>query len=197
MSLFDRPPIRRDHDGYAIRLREVERALLTHLPDQLNAQLDGMTADGEVASGLGRLFPHAHAMDGEAEARYIEGTRDDLISARRDALDVIARTAGADHISDDDADAWLGAINVLRLTIGTRLGIAEDQPEVLESEPAYADWICYQYLSYLESELVDAMTGALPPPVPGAGDELPDDPWGEPLGGLRWDGTPAPERPEP
>src|ERR1700688_4203580 len=106
-----------------------------------------------------------------------------------------SRLASTTHISDDEAEAWLASINVLRLTIGTRLGVTEEPKEVLESDPEFADWVCYQYLSYLESEIVDAMTEALGAPIPGAGEDLPDDPWGEPLGGLRWDGTPAPRDP--
>ena len=31
--------------------------------------------------------------------------------------------------------------------------------------------------------------------MPGADDLVPDDHWGEPPGGLRWDGTPQPARP--
>jgi hypothetical protein len=174
----------------------VERALLVHLPEQLSSRLDGLTSDQVIPEGLERIFPHAHALNDSAEARYVDSHRDDLISARQESLEIIAKTASADHISDDEADAWLGSINVLRLTIGTRLGVSEEPKEVLESDPGYADWVCYQYLSYLESEIVDAMTEALPPPIPGAGEELPDDPWGDPLGGLRWDGTPTPERPQ-
>ena len=195
MSLFDRARVRRERNGYAIRLPDVERALLTHLPEQLTSVLTGLTADDEIPAGLERLFPHAHATDRAAEAEYVDANRDELIAARRSSLEIIARTASADHVSDDDADAWLGAINSLRLALGSRLEVSEDPPSVDESDPEYADWICYQYLSYLESELVEAMAEALPDPVPGAGDDLPADPWGDPLGGLRWDGTPMPERP--
>ena len=195
MSLFERARIRRDRSGYAIRLPDVERALLTHLPEQLASSLEGLTSDDEVPAGLERLFPHAHATDAVAEAEYVAANRDELVASRRSSLEVIARTASSDHVSDDEADAWLGAINTLRLALGSRLEVNEDPPTVDESDPEYADWICYQYLSFLESELVDAMAAALPDPIPGAGDDLPDDPWGEPLGGLRWDGTPTPERP--
>jgi hypothetical protein len=193
VSLFDRSRIRRDRGGYAIRLPDIERALLTHLPDQLASVLGGLNAVDPIPAGLERLFPHAHATDDVAEARYVETTREALIAARHTSLDVIARTASTDHVTDDEADAWLAAINTLRLALGGRLAVTEEPPTVLESDPEYADWICYQYLSLLESELVDAMTDALPDPIPGSGSNLPDDPWGEPLGGLRWDGTPMPE----
>ena len=196
MSIFGRSRIRRDRDGFAIRLPEAERSLLVHLPDQLFASLAGMTPDNAVPDGLERLFPRAHTIDQEAETQYVSRARDALIADRRETLACIASTAQAEHISDDEADAWLSAINSLRLALGSRLDVTEDGIEVLESNPAYADWICYQYLSYLESELIEEMDGALPPPRPGAGDDLPEDPWGEPLGGLRWDGTPEPQAPQ-
>jgi hypothetical protein len=50
----------------------------------------------------------------------------------------------------------------------------------------------YYYLSGLQTELIDFLSSWLPPPVPRADDLIPEDPWGEPLGGLRWDGTPQP-----
>lgn len=196
MSVFERRRIRRERDGYAIRLPEVERALLVHLPEQLSSRLDGLTSDQVIPEGLERIFPHAHALNDLAEARYVDFHRNDLIAFRQESLEIIAKTASADHISDEEADAWLGSINVLRITIGTRLGVTEEPKEVFESDPEYADWVCYQYLSYLESEIVDAMTEALPPPTPEAGEDLPADPWGDPLGGLRWDGTPAPRHPQ-
>jgi hypothetical protein len=195
VSLFGRWRVRRDRDGYGIRLPEAERALLAHLPGQLAISLTEISSDGAVPDGLERLFPHAHPIDRDAESRFVEATREDLVSHHRESLELVARTSSATHLTEDEADAWLSAINTLRLAIGTRLDITEEHREVLESDPAYADWICYQYLSYLEGELVEAMMGALPPPRPGAGDDLPEDPWGEPLGGLRWDGTPAPEPP--
>ena len=43
--------------------------------------------------------------------------------------------------------------------------------------------------------MIDLLSDALPPPLDGADEDVPDDPWGEPLGGLRWDGTPLPEAP--
>ena len=55
-----------------------------------------------------------------------------------------------------------------------------------------AEWIAYHYLGGLQSELIDILEGSLPDPVPGADDLVPDDHWGEPPGGLRWDGTPQP-----
>ena len=58
-----------------------------------------------------------------------------------------------------------------------------------------AEWIAYMYLGTLQSELIDLLERTLPDPVPGADDLVPQDHWGDPPGGLRWDGTPQPEAP--
>jgi Domain of unknown function (DUF2017) len=190
VNLFDRPRFRRVPHGYGVRLPEIERSLLVHLPEQLLDLLGTMTPDRPIPAGAEKLFPRAHPTDDEAEARYEATFRASLLANRQDALERLAATAHADRLSDEDGNAWLEAMNALRLVIGARIGVTEEMGEILESDPSYADWICYQYLSFLESELVDAMAGALP--APSADDDLPDDPWGEPLGGLRWDGTPIP-----
>jgi hypothetical protein len=195
VSPFARWRIRRGRNGYAVRLPEAERALLVDLPVQLAAALDEVTPEGEVPEELRRLFPRAHSIDNGAEDRFVTATRDDLVSLRRDALVVMSTTASRTHLSDEEADQWLGAINTLRLAIGGRLGISEETESIDEHDAVSVDWAVYRYLSFLENELVGAMVGSLPPPTAGAGDDLPEDPWGDPPGGLRWDGTPVPKPP--
>jgi hypothetical protein len=51
------------------------------------------------------------------------------------------------------------------------------------------------YLGGLQSEVIDILELTLPDPVRGADDLVPEDHWGEPPGGLRWDGTPQPRDP--
>jgi hypothetical protein len=108
------------------------------------------------------------------------------------SLDVVARTAEATRLSAEEVDAWLNAINDLRLALGVTLNVTEAHVEPDPDAPDYADWIAYFYLSFLQGEILDVLEGELPAPIDGAGSELPEDPWGEPLGGLRWDGTPLP-----
>lgn len=188
--------------GFDVRLTSRERSLLATLPGQLERLLDALSEGGAADGGerpemLRRLFPVAYARDEAAEAAYAALVGNDLLEHRRESLAVLAQTAEASHLDDDEADAWLGALNDLRLVLGTYLGVTEDPVELDEDDPNYGDWACYGYLSFLQGELVDAMSGTLPPPVPGADDEVPDDPWGELPGGLRWDGTDRPDEPAP
>jgi hypothetical protein len=109
-----------------------------------------------------------------------------------ESLDLIARTAESNKLSAEELDAWLTAINDLRLALGVTLEVTEEQVEPDPDSPDFADWIVYFYLSFLQGELLEVLSDDLPPPTPGAGEDLPEDPWGDPLGGLRWDGTPLP-----
>jgi hypothetical protein len=211
--------------GFEVRLPPEERALLSHLPRQLDELL--ATATDPAASGaedaaevarprdrtraasadaggpevpgiqdpLRRLFPPAYLRDEAAEAAYVGLVRSELVTHHRESLALLLRTADATRLTSEELEAWLAALNDLRLVIGSSLGVTETMPDLDERDPRYAEWVCYSYLSYLENEVVDALAGVLPPAAPGADDEAPEDPWGEPPGGLRWDGTPLPGEP--
>ncbi len=182
--------------GFDVRLPPEERDLLASLPGQLEALLDRL-GDGASAPppALRRLFPVAYARDEVSEAAYASLVRQELLDHRREALAVLAQTASASHLDDEEAAAWLGALNDLRLVLGTTLEVSEEPVEVLPDDPRYVDWVCYGFLSLVQGELIDALGSTLGPPVPGADDGVPDDPWGELPGGLRWDGTMRPEQP--
>lgn len=180
--------------GVDLRLPAGERALLAALPQELERLLEHVPeSPGAVEPALRRLFPVAYARDEEAERLYREMVRPELLEHRREGLAVLAQSADATHLSDAEAEAWLGALNDLRLVLGTALEVTEEPPEIADDDPELARWASYTYLSYLQGELVEALEASLPAPVPGAGDDLPDDPWGDPPGGLRWDGTDRPE----
>ena len=59
----------------------------------------------------------------------------------------------------DEADAWLRALNDLRLVLGTRLDVTEDLDyENLDlNEPRGRDLAVYGYLSWLQEQLVEAL----------------------------------------
>ncbi|HUZ19947.1 MAG TPA: DUF2017 family protein [Acidimicrobiales bacterium] len=227
MSPRQRRRIRPDARGsFEVRLPPEERALLAHLPRQLDELLatatdpaaPGADDGAEVArprdrtrapraggaddpekpgvqDPLRRLFPPAYLRDEAAEAAYVGIVRAELVAHHRETLALLLRTADATRLTGEELEAWLAALNDLRLVIGSSLGVTETMAELDEHDPRYAEWVCYSYLSYLENEVVDALAGVLPPATPGADDEAPEDPWGEPPGGLRWDGTPLPGGP--
>ncbi len=197
MNTPEPPPVLvRNGDGFDLALSPDERALLATIPTQLAGALGRVGgADEDLPEDLRRLFPAAYPTDPAAEASYVSLVRADLVEHHREALEILATTASATHLSDDQLGAWLAALNDLRIVIGASPGVTEEMTEPDEADPRYSDWLCYDYLTYLESLVVDSLAGLLPPTAPMADDATPDDPWGDPPGGLRWDGTP--QRPDP
>jgi len=143
-----------------------------------------------IPPSLKRLFPPAYTGDDDAERSYVALARADLLAHHRRALHILSETASAKSLDAEQLQGWLTALNDVRLVLGTVLDISEEV-EVTD-EPVSQQLIAYYYLSGLQGEVVEFLAGWLPDPVPGADDQIPDDPWGEPLGGLRWDGTPQP-----
>ena len=113
-----------------------------------------------------------------------------LLEHHRQALQTLAETASAKSLDAEQLQDWMTALNDIRLVLGTVLGVTEDNEP--QRGPMSQQTLYYYYLSGLQTELIDFLSDRLPPPVVGADDLIPEDPWGEPLGGLRWDGTPQP-----
>jgi len=202
--------VRRRSGGYDVRLGEDERALIATLPGQLMALLSGAgsTPSDRLHPALRRLLPPAHTSDAEAERVYVTLQREDIAAHHNEALSTLAATASATHLEVDELASWLVAVNDLRLALGSMLQVTEESAEPLGgdgdgdgdgevegNEEPYshaAEWAVYHFLGALQSEAVEALADTLPPPLPGADDMVPDDPWGAPPGDLRWDGTPRP-----
>jgi Domain of unknown function (DUF2017) len=148
---------RRRGGGYALRLPQPERELLIALPEQLAAILESDDPS------LTRLFPPGYGDDLDASAEYDRLVRDELVDGKRDALATMTRTATADQLSEEELLQWLTATNDLRLVLGTRLGVTEDHQGFMPSpnDPWAPEWVAYNYLSWLQEEIVAALSDAL------------------------------------
>ncbi|MDQ3990897.1 MAG: DUF2017 domain-containing protein [Actinomycetota bacterium] len=151
--------VRRTSRGdFELRLPDEERALLRGLPDEMRRVLDASDPAAD------RLFPPAYPDDPDRDAEYRRMTRDDLRAGRLSSLEVMEATIDAGRIDEDQLIAWLGALNDLRLVLGTRLGVTEDLDEDRLDDPkdgpAYG---LYHYLGWLESQVVDALAEGLDP----------------------------------
>jgi hypothetical protein len=141
--------------GVELRLTREERALLTGLAGELLVLLDGEPGD----PALRRLSPPAYD-DEQDEDAYRELMGGELLAGRREALELIARTAGQERLSPEEADAWLRALNDLRLVLGTRLDVKEDTflEELRPEDPRAPALAVYGYLSWLQEQLVAALS---------------------------------------
>ena len=159
---FGRKVRRRRGGGIEIRLTAQERELMTHVVGQLR---DAMLADADDPA-LRRLFPPAYVDDDEKEAGFKALARDELLESRLQSIEVVEQSARSDVLDPAQAEAWLRAMNALRLVLGTRLDVAEDDiPELMPDDPDLPAWVLYDLLSRLVWELVEAMAGDLPPGV--------------------------------
>jgi hypothetical protein len=149
---------------FAVRLPPAERDLLRTLPGQLRAILSQDDAPEDPA--LRRLFPPATLDDRAVNAEFERLAREDLLAERLRGLETMERTLEADHVSEDELAAWLGAINDLRLVIGVRLDVTEgttaaDFADLADDDPAVQMYGLYSYLTYLEDQLVSALAEGL------------------------------------
>jgi uncharacterized protein DUF2017 len=155
--VIDRRRIERTRDGgVRLRLPQDERALLRSLPAQLRALLDEAPED----PSLERLFPPAYD-DAENEDEYRRLMGDELLDGRRRALRVVEETLDQDRLSSEQAQAWLTALNDLRLVLGTRLDVRDETllAGLRPDDPRAPELAVYAYLSWLQEQLVEALEG--------------------------------------
>lgn len=155
--MFER--VKRTRAGeYQLRITQEERDVLRTLPAQLLELLSEGDPDSDPA--MKRLFPLAFLDDAEAAAEFDGAVRNDLMAHRLRAIATMGRTLDAPRLSEDELEAWLAAINDLRLVLGVRLMVTEETgPQDFEGDQAsQRSFALYAYLSRLEEELVSALS---------------------------------------
>ena len=153
-------PIEPDREGsFRLRLSDGERELLRALPAELEEVLGSEAED----PSLRRLFPPAYERDEESEAEYRRLMAGELLEGRQAALRLVRETAGRERLTAEELDAWLRALNDLRLVLGTKLGVTEDMygAELDPAHPQAYELSVYGYLSWLQEQLVAAAAGEL------------------------------------
>ena len=180
-----------------LRADDVERGLLTELVSQLVTLVtpdeDPFGADPDPLAAmvgidpfaerpedpaLHRLFPDAYTDDEEAAGEFRRFTerslRDTKLANARTVLDTLERSGSKVVVSDGEAAAWLGTLNDLRLTLASRIGLDEDNHEAFyalpESDPAFALFHIYDWFTFLQETLVNALTGLRSEPLDGDDD---------------------------
>jgi hypothetical protein len=154
--MIERRRIERTRSGeIRLRLREEERRLLQAVVGGVRSRLDDDLDDG----ALRRLFPPAYADDADAEREYRELVHGGLVDGKRQALVVVEATLARDRLSDEEAEAWLTALNDVRLVLGTLLDVTEDTYAMALDEGNARDreLAVFAYLSWLQEQLVDVL----------------------------------------
>ncbi|MEO9329945.1 oxidative stress transcriptional regulator AosR [Gordonia aurantiaca] len=122
---------------------------------------------------LGRLLPDFHRPDQDEElsAEVVNGRLnsalrsvnepkiiDAKMSAAHVLLDTLPDGGGDLALTVDQAEAWLTALNDVRLALGAMLGISEDTPDQLPpGHPHAAHLDVYHWLTVMQDLLVEAV----------------------------------------
>lgn len=148
-----RLPLRRSSPGcYEVELSAENRELLRTLPSQLRAAVAANPKDMVFR----RLFPPAYVDDPKAEDEYRHLVGPELDQSRSLALDTLAKTADATELSEEQLDAWVRALNDIRLWLGTLLDVSED---LSDDEPEDPPHLLYHLLTELQGLAVGALLG--------------------------------------
>jgi hypothetical protein len=181
MGLLDPPGFRRNRHGRVwLHLGDPDRRLM----GDLLTQMVGLLAEPEAEEpadplaelvgidpsaarpedpALARLFPDAYEDPDDADA-FRRFTQRDLRTAKLGNLTTASETLARPNptqLSEAECLAWLGALNDLRLTLGTRLEVGEDSAQEFlalpEDDPRRAMYLVYDWLTYHQDRLVQAL----------------------------------------
>ncbi|WP_299527889.1 DUF2017 domain-containing protein [uncultured Streptomyces sp.] len=129
-------------------------------------------------AALARLFPQAYGDEDkearEASAEFRRFTELDLRARKREDALVVVRTLDAVRpgpdggavlaLDTEDSRHWLGALNDLRLTIGARLEVSEEEEgeesplyRLPDTDPRKPMVMAYLWLGGLQETLVETM----------------------------------------
>lgn len=175
---------RRTRHGYRCRLEPAEALVVRQLAREVDALIAAEAGTGRPAGDdleallalpaeaperpadpvLSRLFPDAYA-DAEDAADFRRYTMPELSAGKRAALAVVRDTVddrgGEVTLDEEAAQVWLTALNDLRLALGTRIGVTDDEQA---GRPPSGDDLAllydvYDLLTFLQGTLVEAVAG--------------------------------------
>ena len=179
---------RRESSRYIARFTAQEASVLRDLTSQV-AELVSGTAEGaeptvtgalDIGDDLGitedssppddpvlaRLLPDAYREDSKAAGefrRYTErDLRDGKAEAARTILGTLPERGGRVTLDEDQAQAWLRALNDVRLALGVRLEVTEEVHQELArmdpADPRYGPLTIYDWLTAVQESLVVALS---------------------------------------
>jgi Domain of unknown function (DUF2017) len=139
----------------------------TPSPDELERML-GLSGNVELPDDpvLARLLPDAYSDDAEASAEFRRYTEESLraskINSARAVLASLPAGGGEVVLSESECQQWLRALNDVRLALGVRLGITDENEDLMSGasvdDPRSAYLWVYQWLAYLQDSLIESLS---------------------------------------
>lgn len=148
------PRIRRKRDGtYSLNMPSDQRELLKALLPQIRTLVE------ERDSMAWRLFPNAYQDDPEKAAEYEDMVGDELRTKRLAAIDLVEHTLDEVVLTEDQLMSWMGAVNDLRLVLGTRLDVNEETDiDHFIRDVERSLFSAFAYLGHLMEVIVSAIS---------------------------------------
>jgi len=161
--------------GLVSQVNDMLMARVEEAPQDELAELTGIRTGPTTSPDdpiLSRLLPDFHRLDPDKP----DQTEQDSAAALRSlhepqlldlktgvaatVLDTCPPGGGKVSLTLEQADAWLSALNDVRLALGTALDVTEEMPEELpEDDPRSPHLGVYHWLTWVQDTLVDAMAG--------------------------------------
>jgi len=151
--------VKRRSDGrFDLALDDERRDVLIELLRQLSELIE-VSPDHP---NLARLSPPAYLEDDEADAAYQLLAGEELRTSRQAAIASVIEALGRDQLSEDELWVWVQALNSVRLVVGTRLDITDDDhgPSLrsLSNAEDRSLWAVYDFTTALQHDIVDALS---------------------------------------
>ena len=115
---------------------------------------------------LARLLPDGYSNDPDAAAEFRRYTEESLRSSKVASAQAVLASlpsgGGEVRLSEPECQQWLRALNDVRLALSVRLGITDENDDLMENlsvdDPRSAYVWVYQWLAYLQDSLIEALS---------------------------------------
>lgn len=116
--------------------------------------------DGALARLLPDFIKERDDSNGALRSLHEPEIIDAKMTAAQRLIESLPAGGGRLELTEDDASAWIAAINDMRLSLGTILGIGPEVPDRLPPDhPMAAHLDVYQWLTVLQEYLVLGLMG--------------------------------------
>ncbi|HEX4725893.1 MAG TPA: DUF2017 domain-containing protein [Pseudonocardiaceae bacterium] len=161
--------------GLVRQVREMLEVRGEEAPQDELAELTGIRTGPSTAPDdpiLSRLLPDFHRLDDDApsvddqnSAAALRSLHEpELLELKTGVAGVLLETCppggGEVRLNEEQAGAWLAALNDVRLALGTALDVTEDMPDELPADdPREPHLNVYHWLTWVQESLIQAVAG--------------------------------------
>ena len=153
--------------GLIGQVRDMLSARIAATPQDELAELTGITTGPTTAPEdrvLARLLPDFHREDSALSGGMRSLHEPDLLAEKDGVAGVVLDTCppngGRIRLTDEQAQAWLTALNDVRLALGALLEVTEEMPDELPPDDPRAQHLgVYHWLTWVQESLIQAVSG--------------------------------------